>query len=108
MTHKNLKQTLLAILDDMQAIDIKIIDVHQQTTITDDMIICSGRASRHVSAIASEVLEQMKAKGFKSLHNTGLEGGEWALIDFGDLILHVMLPEVRTYYDLESLWSGQA
>lgn len=108
MTQTNMKQTLLAILDDMQAIDIKILDVRELTTITDDMIICSGRASRHVSAIAKEVLEQMKAKGFAAIHNTGIEGGEWALIDFGDIILHVMQPEIRVYYDLESLWSGQA
>ena len=96
---------MLQVLDDIQAIDTVVINVTEQTSITDDMIICSGRSSRHVKAIAETVLEQMKAQGFKIASYSGLDAGNWVLIDCFDSILHVMLPETRTYYDLESLWT---
>lgn len=95
---------LLKALEDMQAIDVKVIDVHKQTSITDYMIVASGRASRHVKAIAEKVMEDMKKAGIPPISSTGLEGGEWALIDFGDYILHVMQSESRHYYNLEGLW----
>lgn len=95
---------LLKSLEDMQAIDIKVIDVTKQTSITDYMIIASGRASRHVKAITNKVMEDMKLAGLVPLSSTGLETGEWALIDFGDYILHVMLAESRQFYNLEGLW----
>ncbi|MGL6028654.1 MAG: ribosome silencing factor [Legionella sp.] len=94
-------------LDDIQAIDIKVIDVRQQTTVTDYMIVSSGRASRHVKAIAQKVMEDMKSAGLPSLSSTGLESGDWALIDFGDFILHVMQAESRQFYNLEGLWEEQ-
>lgn len=95
---------ILKSLDDIQAIDIKVIDVRKQTTITDYMIIASGRASRHVKAVAQKVMEDMKSQGMPSISCTGLETGDWALIDFGDFILHVMQPESRHFYNLEGLW----
>lgn len=97
-------QTLLKSLDDIQAIDIKVIDVRKQTTITDYMIVASGRASRHVKAIAQKVMEDMKLAGLSSISSTGLESGDWALIDFGDFIVHIMQPESRQFYNLEGLW----
>ena len=105
MQDKNpLLSTLIKILDDIQAIDLAVIDVSKHTTITDYMLICSGRSSRHVKSIASYAMEQMKAAGVPAMHDTGLEGGDWALVDFGDFILHVMQPETRALYNLESLW----
>lgn len=98
---------LLKSLDDIQAMDIKVLDVHKQTTITDYMIIASGRASRHVKAIAQQVMEDMKAAGVPSISSTGMESGDWALIDFGDFILHVMQPDSRQFYNLEGLWEEQ-
>ncbi len=95
---------LLQLLDDNQAIDVKVIDVRKQTTITDYMIIASGRASRHVKAIAQKIMEDMKAVGSPAMNCTGLETGDWVLIDFGDFIIHVMQPEYRQYYNLEGLW----
>lgn len=91
-------------LDDIQAKDIITIDVRRQTTITDYMVVCSGRSSRHVKAIAEQTSEKMKAAGFPALSRSGLDGGEWALIDFGEVILHVMQPQSRAFYDLEGLW----
>ena len=105
MTDKNLKlEKLLTFLDDMHASDIKVIDVRSQTTVTDYMIICSGRSSRHVKSIASSVMEDMKAIDTPAISNTGLDVGDWALVDFGDYVLHVMQPESRSFYNIEGLW----
>lgn len=98
---------LLKSLEDIQALDIKIINVRDQTTITDYMVITSGRAARHVKAIANKVMEDMKAQGMPSISCTGIESGDWALVDFGDFILHVMQPDSRQFYNLEGLWEDQ-
>jgi ribosome-associated protein len=95
---------LLHTLSDMQAIDVKVIDVRGQTSITDHMIICSGRASRHVKAIADQVLMNMKAVGMPALNHNGVASSDWALLDFGDYIVHIMQPECRAFYNLEELW----
>ena len=100
--------TLLKSLDDTQANDVTVIDVSKQTTITDFMIICSGRSSRHVKAIASQIMELMKTAGLPAINCNGMESGEWALIDFGDFIVHVMQPDSRDFYNLEGLWQDRA
>ena len=97
---------LLQALEDIQAIDVTVIDVSQHTTITDFMVICSGRSSRHVKAIAEYIMEQMKTTGLPALGNSGLAGGDWALVDFGDVVVHVMQPESRAFYNLEGLWQN--
>jgi len=99
---------IIFLLEEMQAIDIKIIDVHEQTSVTDYMIICSGRASRHAKAIASDVAEKMKADGLPALSTTGFENSDWVLVDFGDYVLHVMLPDSRSFYNLEGLWQDNS
>lgn len=95
---------ILKSLDDSQANDIKVIDVRQQTTITDYMIIASGRASRHVKAIAQKLMEDIKMAGLPPINSSGLESADWALVDFGDFIVHVMQAESRQFYNLEDLW----
>lgn len=99
--------TILKSLDDIHALDVKVLDVHEQTTVTDYMIIASGRSSRHVKSIAVKVMEDMKLAGLPPLHSTGLEQGDWALIDLGDFVLHIMQPESRVFYNLEELWAEQ-
>lgn len=99
-----LLQAILKSLEDIQATDITIIDVSQQTSITDIMVICSGRSSRHVKAIAETIMEQLKAQGMPSLHQHGLQSSDWVLVDFGDVIVHIMQPESRSFYNLEGLW----
>jgi ribosome-associated protein len=98
---------LLKSLDDSQASDITTIDVREHTTITDFMIICSGRSSRHIRAIAEQMIDTMKSAGLPSLGHTGFESGDWALVDFGDFVVHVMQPESRAFYNLEGLWQNQ-
>jgi len=95
---------MLHALEEIQAIDIKVIDVRKQTTITDYMIIASGRANRHVKAIANQVMEDMKGLGMPSISCSGLESGDWVLVDFGDFIVHIMQPDSRQFYNLEGLW----
>ena len=109
MSEQNpLLNKLLLALEDMQAIDIKVMDVSKQTSITDFMIVCSGRSSRHVKAIAENLMEHMKANGTTALSSHGLESGDWALIDFADVIVHVMQPESREFYNLEGLWQDKS
>ncbi|MCP0914384.1 MULTISPECIES: ribosome silencing factor [Legionella] len=99
-----LLNTLKNLLDDIQASDITVIDVREQTTITDYMVVCSGRSSRHVKSIAERIMEGMKEAGLPALSNNGLESGDWVLVDFGDFVVHVMQPESRAFYNLEGLW----
>ena len=107
MPDKNpLLKTLLQALEEIKAIDVTVIDVSQHTTITDFMIICTGRSSRHVKAIAEHLMEHMKSAGLPPIGNSGLTGGDWALVDFGDFVLHVMQPDSRAFYNLEGLWKN--
>ena len=100
----NAVKHILEYLDEMQAIDIVRLDVQEQTSVTDEMIVCSGRSSRHVKSIGSFVLEKMKHSGLAALSHTGLGAGEWVLLDFGDVIVHVMQADIRAFYNLEELW----
>lgn len=97
-------QTLLKSLEDNQAIDVEVINVQTLTSITDFMIVCSGRSSRHVYALADHLMTDMKKAGILVLSKHGIEEGEWALVDFGDFIVHIMQPHHREYYNLEGLW----
>jgi len=108
--HENnpLLKTLVKQLDDAKAIDVVVMDVSDQTAITDFMVIATGRASRHVQAIANQLLEQMKKAGLPALSATGLDSGDWALIDFGYFVVHIMQPDSRAFYNLEGLWQQQS
>jgi ribosome-associated protein len=95
-------------LDEMKAVNVKVLAVTKLTDITDTMIIASGNSDRHVRSIADRVVEHAKKAGFRP---TGVEGerdGEWVLVDLQDVIVHIMLPKVREFYRLESLWDVSA
>ena len=92
-------------LDDVKAKDIVRLDVRDMTAVTDYMIVASGTSNRHVKALVDNVAEKAKAAGERPLGVEGPETSEWVLIDLGDVIVHVMLPKVREFYDLERLWS---
>jgi ribosome-associated protein len=91
-------------LDDLKANAIKTLDVRHLTSVTDFMIIASGRSDRHVRALADAVLERCKAAGCPALGVEGQTTGEWVLLDLGDVVVHVMLPRIRDFYNLEKLW----
>lgn len=95
---------ILDTLDDMKAERVVDLDVRHLTSVTDHMIVASGRSDRHVRAIADAVLERCEAAGIQPLGVEGQEAGEWVLVDLADAIVHVMLPRVREFYNIENLW----
>jgi len=105
---KTLPQVVAAALDDLKAVDIIVLDVRHLTTVTDSMVVASGRSDRHVRAIAGAVVEQSKKAGFRPIGVEGERSGEWVLVDLGDVVVHVMLPRVREFYNLEKLWDMPA
>ena len=96
---------ILSRLDDMKAEETVTIDLRGKSAFSDYMIVTSGRANRHVGAIAENVAKSLKENGIKGLHIEGLPNCDWVLIDSGDVILHVFRPEVREFYNLERLWT---
>lgn len=108
MTVEQLRDLVLKVLDDMKAQDIRVLDVRGKTSITDIMIIASGTSDRHVKSIAEAVAFQAKDAGEPPLGTEGLNEGEWALIDINGVVVHVMLPKVRDFYQLERLWQVDA
>ena len=96
---------ILSRLDDMKAEETVTIDLRGKSAFSDYMIVTSGRANRHVGAIAENVMKALKEAGHKNLHIEGLPNCDWVLIDSGDVIVHVFRPEVREFYNLERLWT---
>lgn len=95
----------LAALEDMKAGDVRVIDVRDMTTITDIMVVASGTSTRHVKAIADNVVQEAKKHGVRALGVEGDKGAEWILVDLADVVVHVMMPAIRDFYALEKLWS---
>ena len=98
-------QRIHDILDAQKAEDINIIDVRHLTEVTDYMVICTARSSRHAMAISDNLAEIMKQEGFPALGIEGDGQSDWVLLDFSDCVVHVMLAETRAFYSLEKLWS---
>ena len=101
-----LEKLIQAALEDMKALDVRVLDVRGLTDIADTMIIASGTSDRHVRSIAERVIERARAGDLKPLGVEGQREGEWVLVDFNDIIVHVMLPRVRELYGLERLWEA--
>ena len=94
-------------LEDVKAKDIAVLETQEKTPLCARMVIASGDSTRQVRALVNNVAVDLKAAGFEILSTEGQEGGEWALVDAGDLVVHVMLPAVRDYYDIDTLWGGE-
>jgi len=99
-----LVKLVAAALDDMKAANVRIMDVRKATDVADCMVVASGNSDRHVRSIADRVVDRAKAGGFRPMGLEGERDGEWVLVDLNDVIVHVMLPRVREFYGLESLW----
>lgn len=95
-------------LDDLKAKNITVLDVADLTDVTERMIIAEGTSTRHVHSLASHVAQKAKAAGFMPIGVEGQGTTDWTLIDLGSVVVHVMMPQARTFYDLEGLWKAQA
>ena len=107
-TKNPLLTTILSQLEDAKAENIVTIDLNGKAVIADEMIVASGRSNRHVGAIADQLVERLKHDGRKNLKIEGLPNADWVLVDAGDIIVHIFRPEVRSFYNLEKLWSDHA
>ena len=105
MNSEELSDLVVDALDEIKGLDITKLYVRDMTTVTDWMIVASGTSSRHVKALVDNVAEKAKAAGHRPTGVEGEDGGEWVLLDLQDALVHVMLPKVREFYNLEKLWS---
>jgi ribosome-associated protein len=97
---------ILASLEDMKAEDTLTIDLRGKTSIGDFMVVTSGRSNRHVGAVADNLIKDLHKAGMQEVRTEGMPHCDWVLIDAGDVIVHVFRPEVRSFYNLEKMWSG--
>ncbi len=104
MKSEELRDLAITALDDMKGIDIVSMDVRTLTSITDYMVICTGRSTRHVKALAESVAVKAKEMKASFVRTEGAKESEWVLVDLGDIVVHVMTPATRAFYSLEDLW----
>ena len=100
-----MKQAVIDALEDIKGFDITVLDVQKLTSMTTYMIVASANSSRQAKSLADNVREKLKELGAEVRGVEGEKEGEWVLVDLGDIILHIMLPDTRRFYDLEKLWS---
>lgn len=104
---EQLSELVIDALEDIKAIDIRVLDVRGKSSVTDLMVIASGNTARQVKALSDNVVVKAKQAGVKPLGVEGEVQGEWALVDLGDVVVHIMQPSIRDFYNLEKLW-GEA
>ena len=102
---QSLKDVVIAALEEVKAQNIIALDVRDLTGVMDHMIVASGNSNRQVKSLACNVAVEGKKAGYSIIGVEGDDTSEWILVDFGDVIVHVMLPATRAFYDLEKLWS---
>lgn len=104
MNTEQIKALATDALNDLKALDLIVIDVRDLTSLTDYMIICTGRSNRHVKSLAENVVKKAKEKQISYIKTEGEKEAEWVVVDLADVIVHVMLPATREFYSLEDLW----
>ncbi len=108
MRLNKLQQTAVSALEDIKARDITVLDVRKITSFYDSLIIASAESNRQVKALAHHVRDKLSEAGATIIGVEGEETGEWVLVDCGDIVVHIMQPAVRAYYNLEELWQDTA
>lgn len=108
LSTEQLQQLVVSALDDFKAVDILVIDVSDYNPLTERMIIASGNSTRHVKSMADNLILKAKKEGNPPLGVEGQSEGEWVLVDLNDVIVHLMLPQTRAFYNLEKLWEVSA
>lgn len=97
---------VLTSLEDDKAEDILAIDIRGKSSFADMLVVASGRSARHVGALADHVMRQLKEAGVKDVRVEGMPQADWVLVDAGDVVVHLFRPEVRSFYNIEKIWSG--
>lgn len=108
LTAEQLRDLVVACLEELKAVDIQPIEVRGRSALSDYLVIASGNSTRHARGIAEKVVQKAKASGCPPLGIEGEREGEWILVDLNDVILHIMLPRTRAFYNLEKLWEVSA
>ena len=108
MRLNKLQKTAVTALEDIKARDITVLDVRKLTSLYDTLVIASADSNRQVKSLAHHVRDKLKDAGSTIIGTEGEEGGEWVLVDAGDIVVHIMQPAVRAYYNLEELWAPSA
>ena len=106
---ETMKKAVIDAIEDIKGFDITVMDVRKLTNLTNYMIVASATSSRQAKAIADNVREKIKEKGYDIRGTEGEKDGEWVLVDLNDIVVHIMVPATRAYYNLEQLWTeGEA
>ncbi|WP_226662866.1 ribosome silencing factor [Microbulbifer aggregans] len=101
----DIKEIAVNALEDLKGQDIVSLDVAEMSDVMETLIICTGTSNRQVKSLANNVVEDGKEAGIRPIGVEGMDTGEWVLVDYGDVVVHVMQAQIRTFYDLEKLWS---
>ena len=108
LTTNQLQQLVVSSLEDFKAADITVINVSGKSPLTERMVVASGNSTRHVKSMAENLVVKAKTAGNPPLGVEGANEGEWVLVDLNDVIVHLMLPQTRAFYNLEKLWEVSA
>lgn len=106
MDIRKLQKVVVSALEDIKGKDIEVINTTKLTSMFDRIVIATGDSNRQVKSLARNVQEKVREAGGEVLSTEGEDGGDWVLVDLGDLVVHVMQPQVRQYYNLEELWQA--
>lgn len=101
----DLNKEIISALEDLKGQNLVQMDVKGLSDVMDTLIIVTGTSNRHVKSLAGNVVEELKKQDERPIGVEGLDGGEWVLVDYGDTVVHIMLPAARDFYELEKLWS---
>lgn len=107
MILQKLQRVVIDALEDVKAQDIKVYDTTGLTSLFDRVVIASGTSNRQTRALAASVRDKVKERGGQVVSVEGEDTGEWVLVDLGDVVVHIMQPTIRAYYNLEELWGGK-
>ncbi len=106
MTSEEKARLAASAAEDLKANRIVVLDVQEQTHLADFFVVCSGTSDTHIRAIAGSIVDQMLDHGVGKPPREGMAAATWVLLDYGDVVVHIFMPEEREFYDLESFWSG--
>ena len=105
LNNAELNALVISALDDLKAQDVVVLDVMALSDVMVTLVIATGTSSRHVKSLAGNVVDEVKKQGLRPIGIEGLEASDWVLVDYGSVVVHVLLPQARKFYDLEKLWT---